>query len=512
LTLDATQALEVMRETFRSPPERAHGVNSVSMALDRVYGVVGECFPGLIDETIICLSVAASLLLEDQQNPVAVNFEGPPSSAKTTLLDFFDGAGADKVYKSDKFTPKSFVSHSASVSRGKLEQVDLLPRLKHRVFLVPELAPLFGLRNEDLLENFAILTRVLDGQGLSTDSGVHGRRSHTGDYLFAWLGCTTPLEHRVWKTMGKLGSRFLFFEMRSQEPSDADLVRDVAQGDSYRDRVETCRSAVTDFLNTLWTEAGGVRGVTWNRARDPEEVMLRIAAFSKVLAKLRGTISVWREGSGDDETYNFTTPVIEQPHRALSLLYALARGHALVHGRRQLVAADLPIVARAALESTPNDRRAVMRLLLRHDGAVGSGDLQRALKCSAPTARAILETLEKLEIGTYANPGAPKQATLTIADSLRWLLDGGIETKVTPSTRSEGRAAEGSPEGSDRPKLAPGPGNTPEPPRTPEEAEVLQALVEQVDARYGPPRSLAADEDEIERLADIARELQRGAA
>ena len=67
------------------------------------------------------------------------------------------------------------------------------------MFLVPELAPLFGLRNEDLLENFSILTRVLDGQGLSTDSGVHGRPGHTGDYLFSWIGCTTPIEHRVWK-------------------------------------------------------------------------------------------------------------------------------------------------------------------------------------------------------------------------------------------------------------------------------------------------------------------------
>jgi hypothetical protein len=39
------------------------------------------------------LSVAATLLLEDQQNPVAVSFEGPPSSAKTTLIDFLDDAG-----------------------------------------------------------------------------------------------------------------------------------------------------------------------------------------------------------------------------------------------------------------------------------------------------------------------------------------------------------------------------------------------------------------------------------
>jgi hypothetical protein len=209
-----------LRDPFEEPtPSSAdeqvkfpHGVGSLSMARERLYAVVEACFPDILEETIACLSIAATLLLEDQQNPVALNLEGPPSSQKTTLIDFFHKAD-DKVYRSDKFTPKSFVSHAASISRERLNEIDLLPRIRHRLFLIPELAPLFGVRNEDLLENFSILTRVFDGSGLSTDSGVHGQRGHTGDYLFAWIGCTTPIEHRVWKTMGKLGSRLLFLEM-----------------------------------------------------------------------------------------------------------------------------------------------------------------------------------------------------------------------------------------------------------------------------------------------------------
>jgi hypothetical protein len=107
----------------------------------------------------------------------------------------------------------------------------------------------------------------------------------------------------------------------------------------------------------------------------------------------------------------------------MSLLYALARGYALVHGRRQLTGADIPIVARAALESTPNDRRAVMRLLLTGEGAAATSDVQKALNCSAPTARAILETLEKLGLGEFVNPGPPAVGTLTLAASLCWLLE-----------------------------------------------------------------------------------------
>jgi hypothetical protein len=390
--------------------------------LGGVVAVVGDCFPEVVSETVICLAVAATLLLSDQQNPVAVNLEGPPSSQKTTLVDFF-GRADDKCYRSDKFTPKSFVSHSASASRERLEEVDLLPRIRHKLFLVPELAPLFGLRHEDLLESFSILTRVLDGEGLSTDSGVHGQRGHTGDYLFAWIGCTTPIPHRVWKTMGTLGSRFLSIEMPSIEQSDDELAAAVTGGLAYRDRLGLCREAVAAFLDRTWADSGGVRGVTWRRDADPQQILRRIAAYAKVLAKLRGTISVWREGSGDEETYNFSTPIIEGPHRAMSLLYALARGHALIHDRRQLTEDDLPIVARAALESAPNDRRAVMRILLANDGTATTKDVQDTLRCSAPTGRAILETLEKVGIGQLDNPGPPIPASLTLDESLAWLLD-----------------------------------------------------------------------------------------
>jgi hypothetical protein len=403
-------------------------------SLVRVCETVGECFPTIVEETKIALSVTATLLLEDPKNPVAVNFEGPPSSLKTTIADFFDGAD-DKVYRSDKFTPRSFVSHSAAVSREKLEQVDLLPRIRHKLFVVPELAPLFGLRNEDLLENFTILTRVFDGAGLLTDSGVHGRRGHSGDYYFAWLGCTTPIPHRVWATMGKLGSRLLFVEMPDDDPSESALVHEIAGGASYKDRVEACRRAVLAFLDELWESTGGVRGVSWDRNADPQPIMVAIAAYAKLLCRLRGTLSIWREGSGDNETYNFTTPIIEKPHRALSLLYALARGHALVHGRRQLNRDDLAIVDRVALESAPNDRRAVMRLLIAKLGVVTTRDVQTALTCSAPTARAILEALSLLKIGRFRNPGPPEPASLTLADSLRWVLEpteAGIENNLTP--------------------------------------------------------------------------------
>ena len=63
-----------------------------------------------------------------------------------------------------------------------------------------------------------------------------------------------------------------------------------------------------------------------------------------------------------------------------------------------------------------------MRILLKKDGTATTGDVEHALRCSAPTARAILETLDKLGIGRFENPGPPVTGQLTLAASLRWLL------------------------------------------------------------------------------------------
>jgi hypothetical protein len=51
----------------------------------------------------------------------------------------------------------------------------------------------------------------------------------------------------------------------------------------------------------------------------------------------------------------------------------------------------------------------------------------------APTARAILETLEKLGIGEFVNPGPPAVGTLTLAEPLRWLLGDAVEPEPEPT-------------------------------------------------------------------------------
>jgi hypothetical protein len=62
---------------------------------------------------------------------------------------------------------------------------------------------------------------------------------------------------------------------------------------------------------------------------------------------------------------------------------------------------------------------------------VKTGDVEEALRCSAPTARAILETLDKLGVGQFVNPGPPVEANFSLTDDLEWLLEP-IEKELTP--------------------------------------------------------------------------------
>jgi hypothetical protein len=158
------------------------------------------------------LSTCATLLLKDISNCTALIYVGLASVGKTTVAEMFTDDAITKTkplcYVSDSFTPAAFVSHAGNVNKADLEKQDLLPRTKHKVLITPELSPLFRAgKKDELMLRFTVLTRVLDGGGLQTDSGNHGSRRYRGDYVFAWLGCTTPFEEQTWQVMASLGSR-----------------------------------------------------------------------------------------------------------------------------------------------------------------------------------------------------------------------------------------------------------------------------------------------------------------
>lgn len=354
--------------------------------------IIIDNFPDLFFPAEAGLSVIAQLLIEDIKNPFALVYVDVPSSGKTITLNFFSTI-KDLIYTTDNFTPASFVSHSANRKKVDLEKNDMLPRIKYRTLIIRDLAPIFAKRDEDVQAMLGILIRVLDGEGLETNSGLHGKRGYIGDYLFMLLSASTPIRPRIWKVMGNLGSRLFFINIDGVEKDEMTLANQLKN--SCRDKEILCREATEEFIKTLWNKYP--EGIFWNKENDNQGHMEIIARLAKILARLRSSINVWEEASGNKK-YNHTQPITEMPDRLNQLLYNLARGHALVCGRENINGADLKIAIRIALDSAPPNRAKIFKQLIKTDGQLSTKEAMEKLECSRPTALKLMQELAILKI------------------------------------------------------------------------------------------------------------------
>lgn len=130
---------------------------------ENLHTVTLDNIPDMWGPLEFALSVKSILNIEGCTIPFAGIILGPPGSLKTTTIQSF--RGCEDVFYTDSFTAKSLVSHNSAVKKDKLKEIDMLPKIKDKFFLTPELAPIFSARDEELLEILGILTRVLDGHG-----------------------------------------------------------------------------------------------------------------------------------------------------------------------------------------------------------------------------------------------------------------------------------------------------------------------------------------------------------
>ena len=420
--VDRTPEWEMSVETPADPPKttpcRRLRVEPPAAPMDfkQWQWVISANFPAYARPAEICASVFAQLLLNDVANPFALALVDVPSSGKTITLNFFDVPRL--AYTTDNFTPASFVSHASNVKREELANVDMLPRIRYRTLIVRDLAPIFGVKEDELLKTIGILTRALDGEGLETDSGVHGKRGYKGDWLFMLLAGTTPIPPRVFKVMGTLGSRLFFLALHSNAKSHDELIAQ-NRGTARREKERICREATDSFLRTLWTENPG--GVEWNKDGDPEECLRVIARCAELLAALRGTIQMWQ--SEHDGSVSHSVPVIEQPDRINCLLYNLARGHALLCGRTRIATADLAPVLELTFDSAPTIRSKVFRSLLEQNGTLKTNQIEKLLRCSKPTALKEMEALSVLDVADKTEEGAEygrPEHELQLAEKFQW--------------------------------------------------------------------------------------------
>jgi hypothetical protein len=232
-----------------------HASDAASAALAKLEEIVTQTYsPELWRATRAALAVIASLSLKGRSHPLALIFEGASGKGKSTVINMCHpdrDATRTYLHRLDKFTPASFVSQAANVSKETLALNDVLPKLKNKVLLTKELAPIFRGRDEFLKDTFSTLTTVLDGKGYVNASGVHGERGTEEHIVFNWIGGTTPIPARTDTIMAQLGNRLVRYEIVGEEKSEDDMLRFLENYDAAETE-NRCMRLANDFIENYF--------------------------------------------------------------------------------------------------------------------------------------------------------------------------------------------------------------------------------------------------------------------
>jgi hypothetical protein len=170
---------------------------------------------------------------------------GRASSLKTAGIEALRNTPG--TLYTDIFTAKAFVSNSTAVSKDKLKDIDLLPKIKDQLFLVSELSAQFTKKEEEVQEILGIFTRLADGHGLRTDTGAHGSRGY-GDTYFNMIGAAVDIPYKVYKLLGYLGPKLYFLRLPKTDKKEDEYLTEMFR-DEYPVKFEKVRKALNDYLN-----------------------------------------------------------------------------------------------------------------------------------------------------------------------------------------------------------------------------------------------------------------------
>ena len=352
---------------------------------------------------LILASGYATLFINGITQPISLFLLGDPSTKKSTLLEIM--RGLDMVLWSDIFSPASFVSGARDIEGG-----DLLPRLRNRCLVTPELGVLFKDRN--LPQTLGLLTRLLDGMGYVRHTGFGEVGVHE-NVRFNWCAAIVKIQPKIWNLLGHLGHRLLFLHLEndteSVEAVENRLIRMITEDRDYNEKLSICRNAVIAYFQKI--QARYPNGVIWNTAMDERSAKQLIVRAALMLKSLRGTI----------DPKDATNTIFEEPTRLTQSFYNICRGYALMHDRTHVIFNDVESVLAVMLDSAPPERKKLLLALLEQNGEI---DTDQYMEMSKHGHKRVLDdftNFETLNIVEFVQGNTVKK--IKLKPEFSWLLD-----------------------------------------------------------------------------------------
>ena len=406
--------------------------------------VANDNLSGLWDSLEFELSIMKILNIRDCTLPFAGILLGAPSSLKTVVIEAL--RKWINVFYTDSFSAKAFVSHSTAVKKEVLEQIDLLPKIKNKLFLTPELSPTFSKKDDDLVEILGIMTRVLDGHGYESDTGAHGHRGYPEPMMFVWIGAAVDIPFKVHKLLGTLGPKLYFLRLPSIPKSEDYYIDDLDK--DFAEKIARVNVALFDFLN-FWEmgpdlqidEKNGIKKMEWDpkHTKNDKRTKIFIVRLGKLLAHLRGVIPTFHtdESSSQGLGYSYALSTIEDPRRAMTQLRNLARGHALSQGRNYMTMEDIPLLINVVFSTASKERVRIFELLIEHKGRLTTSIITASLNTSNNTAKrtmAEFHALGLVDLGDSKSLRGEPEKEMILKDEFQWFLSKEFNTvrKNTP--------------------------------------------------------------------------------
>jgi hypothetical protein len=344
--------------------------NEASQSWDAVRRVLEAHFhqPDLQAVRVVYSSVAAHKLRGPQVWPMVV---GPPGSMKTELLSALDGLFG--VHLVDQITPNTFISGQIEDPRKKRTAPSgLLNRIGDQGILIcADFSTILGINRNHRASILADLRRIYDGHLRKEFGTSDNLQSRTWSGRITFLVGATPDVDQHYGVFQSLGERFV--TVRWARPGGIEAGLRAMNQDTLNAKAEL-RKAVHNLIDSLNNDDPNI----------PLDIQLRIAALGELT--VRGRTHIPRDGKSK---LILTAAEPESNTRLPQQLGQLAKGSALLGGRRTTAEEDYLVARRAALDSIPAVRRKILDVMI-------SGKDVITVDLSPSTRHYVVEDLEAL--------------------------------------------------------------------------------------------------------------------